>query len=357
MAHVQDIIHHRLYNQRIGPGKFELPGQVVTWFGAMQAQDYASAQWAIGLRCQHASLAAIEQAVADKSIARTWAMRGTLQVVAVADLRWMLTLLAPRIIANSAHRRRQLELDAAVFARSFEIFGKLLQGGKPVTRAELMLALEQAGIAPANQRGYHILHQAALERLICFGPLQGKQDTFVLLDEWAPQGKMLDRDEALAELARRYFQSHGPATLQDFVWWSGLTTGEARAALEAIKSRLHPETFEGQIYWLTENGLGSKDPSPAAYLLPAFDEYFLGYQTRAIILDSQYDKRAVSSNGVFRPMMVIDGQVVGIWKREIKKKAVVITLEPFNALTTAEEQALLLAANQYGAFMDLPVVL
>ena len=352
-----DIAHHRLYNQRIVPKKSELPSQVVARFGAMQAQDYAGVKWAIGLRCCSATDAAIEQAVVNKTIVRTWLMRGTLQVVAAADVRWMLELLAPRIIANSIRRYRQLELDDATFAHSYEALSKVLQGGKQLTRAEIMLVLEQAGISTTGQRVYHILRRAGLEGVICFGPMQDKEETFVLLDEWVPHSKIMKRDEALAELAGRYFGSHGPATLQDFIWWSGLKVADARTGLEIAKTRLDQEAIQGQTYWLPQNNSIFKDPVPTVYLLPAFDEYFLGYKVRDALLDAKYDKRAVSSNGVFRPMVVIDGQIVGIWKRVYERGSVIITPSPFNALTKTENQALVVAANQYGSFLGLPVML
>ncbi len=352
-----DIAHHWLYNQRIVQEKSELPSRVVAWFGAMQAQDYASVKWAIGLRCYDATDAIIEQTIVNKTIVRTWLMRGTLQVVAAADVGWMLELLAPRIIANSARRHQQLELDDATFVHSYETLTKALQGGKQLTRAEIMLVLEQAGISTTGQRGYHILRRAGLEGLICFGPIQDKQETFVLLDEWVPHSKNMKHDEALAELTGRYFGSHGPATLQDFIWWSGLKVADARTGLEIAKIRLDQETIEGQTYWTPQNNSILKDPSPTAYLLPAFDEYFLGYKARNAVLDAKYDKQAVSSNGVFRPMVVIDGQIVGIWKRMYEKGSVVITPSPFHSLTKAENQALVVAANQYGAFFGLSVML
>jgi len=352
-----DIAHHRLFSQRIAQEKFELPGQAVAWFGAMQAQDYASVKWAVGLRCYKATNATIEQAIADKAIIRTWIMRGTLQVVAAPDMHWILSLLAPRLIVNSAHRHQQLELDEAAFAQSYETLTSVLQGGKRLTRAEILLALEQAGISTSGQRGYHILWRAGLEGLICFGPMQDKEQTFVLLDEWVPGSRDMKRDEALAELARRYFGSHGPATLQDFVWWSGLTVADAKAGLEMAKTQLHQETIDGQTYWLFQNHPTPRDPSPTAYLLPAFDEYFLGYKTRNAILDPKYDKQAVSSNGIFRPMIVIDGQVAGTWKRTLKKGSVIIEPSAFNPFTEAENQSLLEAANRYGAFLGLTTVL
>lgn len=284
-------------------------------------------------------------------------MRGTLHLVTISDVRWMLALLAPRVIAKSARRHRQLELDEASFAHSFETLTRALQGGKRLTRADTMLILEQAGISTSGQRGYHILRQAGLEGLIYLGPIQDKQQTFVLLDEGAPQGKQMERDEALAELARRYFGSHGPATLQDFVWWSGLSVADARAGLDSAKTRLNQETIGGQSYWSLHQNSIADNPSPTAFLLPAYDEYYLGYKERGAVLDSKYDKKVVSRNGVFRPMIVIDGQVVGIWKRALKKGSVIITPGPFDPPTEAEDQAIQAAADQVGAFLGLSAVL
>jgi hypothetical protein len=351
-----DIARQRLYSQRIGQRKLDQPGQVVAWFGGMQAQDYAGARWAVGLRCAGATDATVERAIADGAIVRTWLMRGTLHFVARCDVRWMLSLLRPRVIGQSASRHRQLELDEITFARSHEALATALEGGRRATRAELLRALEQAGVSTSGQRGYHILRQAALAGLTCFGPMPEGEQTFVLLDEWVPQRKDMERDKALGELARRYFQSHGPATLQDFIWWSGLRVTDARAGLETAKAQLHHETVEGQTYWLVPDDAVPTDPSPTAYLLPAYDEYLLGYKARDAVLDARYLEPAASSGGVFRPIVVIDGQVAGIWRRALEEDSVTIRPSVLTALTEAESQALLAAADQYGAFVGLPAV-
>ncbi len=227
------ITQLRLYNQRIACSQFTSPHEVVAWLGAMQAQDYTGAKWSIGLRLPGSSDAAIEQAIAARAIVRTWPMRGTLHFVETSDVRWMLELLTPRIVAGSARRMQQLELDEAIIARSKELFARALQGGKQLTRGDMFQLLEGAGISSAGQRGYHLLARAAQDGMICFGVPSGKQQTFALLEEWAPQAKRLGREEALAELARRYFTSQGPATLQDFMWWSGLTAADARFGVQA----------------------------------------------------------------------------------------------------------------------------
>lgn len=352
-----DIASHRLSNQHIARSQFKKPGEAVSWLGAVQAQDYLGALWAVGLRMRNATDADIEQAIADKTIVRTWPMRGTLHFVAPADVRWMQALLTPRVMANSARRHAQLALDDVIFARGQELFAKVLRGGQQLTRKEMMDVLEQAGISTVNQRGYHILWWVAQTGLICFGPRRGKQPTFVLLDEWVPEGKKLTRDESLAELANRYFTGHGPATLQDFMWWSGLVATDARAGLEMAKSHLAQEVGDDQTYWLASSLPAAKDASPTAYLLPAFDEYTVAYKDRRAVLNPLYAKQANYGYDILNPTIIVDGQVVGTWKRTLKQDAVVITPTPFAKLNKAETRAVAVAGERYGQFIGLPAVL
>jgi hypothetical protein len=350
-----EIAQLRLQNQRIAWGKLPRPADVVAWLGALQAQDYASVLWAVGLRCEEGTLTGIERAIAEREILRTWLLRGTLHLVAPGDIRWMLGLLAPRLIQGGARRDRELALDEATYTRSFEVLTRALAKEKELTRKEMLSSLEQAGISTEGQRGYHILARAALEGLICFGPQRGKEQTFVLLDDWAPQGRQVSHDEALAELARRYFAGHGPATLADFTWWSGLPNQESRTGLELVKAELQQEDFADQTYWLQPAGAAKHEGLPAVYLLPGFDEYYLGYKDRSFLLDAKYERRAVSSNGIFRPMIVIDGRVAGTWKQEGKRGVVVLLPQPFESLAKDQEQALITAANLYGRFLGLPI--
>lgn len=352
-----NIARHRLWSQHIAGSGLGKPSEIVRWLGAVQAQDYLGSLWAIGLRMQNATQEVIEQAIADRTIIRTWPMRGTLHFVAATDVRWMLALLTPRVVANSQWRLKQLELDAGVFARSRKAFVNALRGGRHLSRNAMHKALEAAGIATAAGRGLHILGQLAQEGLICFGTRQAKQPTFALLDEWAPAAKARERDVALAELASRYFTSHGPATLQDFAWWSGLTMADARDALEMSKSHLVQEVIKGRTYWLSASVRTAKDGRPTAYVLPAYDEYTVAYKDRSAVLDPLHAKRASTGNGIFNPIIVIDGQVVGTWKRILEKGSVVITPNLFTALTKADKQALVMAAGEYGEFLKARVVL
>ncbi|MFN8475856.1 MAG: winged helix DNA-binding domain-containing protein [Anaerolineae bacterium] len=350
-----DIVAHRLHSQQLLGTQFRTPAEVVDWFGAVQAQDYPGGKWAIGLRLPGATDADIERAIADRSIIRTWPMRGTLHFVAAEDIRWMLEALTPRVVAGASSRHRQLELDDATFARSREVIAAALQGGKRLSRPAMYQTLDAAGISTQGQRGIHILGRLAQEGLICFGPHEGKQPAFVLLDEWAPNAKRLERDVALAELARRYFTSHGPATVQDFVWWSGLTAADARAGLDAVKSALVEERVDGQSYWLRPDITGGMPPAPLVHLLPAFDEYMVAYRDRGAALRA-VQARDIPTPGmiILGPIIVADGQFVGAWKRRLGKGSVSVAAQPLLPLTDAETHALAEAARRYGDFVGLP---
>jgi len=285
-------------------------------------------------------------------------MRGTLHFVAPADIYWMLALLTPRVIAGARSRHRQLELDQTDFDRSRDVLTRALQGGRQLTRGALYEILDAAGIATTGQRGIHILSRLAMDGLLCFAGRQGKQPALALLEEWIPPAKALDRDEALAELAGRYFTSHGPATLQDFTWWSGLTVVDAKVGIELAGFRLEREVIDGGLYWsAASDGGPAAGPAPStAYLLPPYDEYTVAYRDRSAVLDPAHGK-IMSSNGIFHPIIVLDGQVAGTCKRAIKKGAVAITLSPYAPLKKKERQAVAEAAERYGAFLGLPAAL
>lgn len=355
-----DIGLTRLANQGVLAQPFTQPAQVVAWLGAMQAQDYLGAFWAIGLRMANTSAppteALIEQAIADRTIIRTWPMRGTLHFVAAQDVRWLLQLLTPRQIQQAAGRYRQLELDDAVFAQSQAIMVNALHGGNELTRDELMQALERAGVATTGQRGYHLLGRAAQDGLICFGARSGKQQTFVLLDEWLAPTPPLRRDEALAELARRYFTSHGPATLPDLVRWAGITVKEAKQGVAAAGAALVQETVAGQIYWLPHPMPVVATPALPVYLLPGFDEFVLGYGERSAVLDPAFaDRICPGGNGIFNATVVIDGKLAGTWKRTLKKSGVMVEWTPFQPFTPLQTAALTVAAQRYSKFLNLPL--
>ena len=351
-----EIARQRLVNQRIEGERFEKPEEVVRWLGAIQAQDYPQALWAIGLRLRSATVADVAKAIAEGEIVRTWPMRGTLHLVPPEDAKWMLELSAARILARDGRRLGQLGLDESIIERCKELFYEALRGNRRLSRPEMMRLLEEAGIATQGQRGYHVLWYASQDGLICPGPMQDKQQTFVLLDEWVPRSRELSRDDSLAELARRYFASHGPATVHDFAWWSGLTVTEARSGLEATPAALTSEMVDGREYWMTGDTQdhAACDES-SVHLLPAFDEYLLGYRDRTAVLAREDASKVVpGGNGVFRPTVVVGGRVVGTWKRRLKKNAIDLTLEPFTPPGDWEERALE-AARSFSNFIGLPL--
>lgn len=349
-----DLAALRLKNQRISAARCKRPEEVVAWMGAMQAQDYAQALWAVGLRTRAATLADVERAIADGKLLRTWPMRGTLHFVAPRDARWMLALSGARQIAAARGRRRQLGLGEDTFARSQQVFFDALSGGKRLPRPQMMQLLEQAGISTAGQRGIHILGQAAQNGLLYIGPREGKQHTFGLLDELVPGAQILPREQALAELARRYFTGHGPASERDFAWWSGLSLTDARAGLATARG-LASLTVDDTTYWLAEDTLDIRvSDASGVHLLPGFDEYFIGYTDRsAVIAPEDQPKIVPGGNGMFYPMLVVDGQIRGVWKREIKKQALNLSVQPFAPLESAgpiEE-----AIARYSRFLGLPL--
>ena len=353
-----DIARQRLLHQHIARPTFKKPGDVVGWLGAVQAQDYAGAKWALGLRLQGATDVDMEQAFTEGAILRTHLMRPTWHFVTPVDIRWMLVLTAPRVNAANAYYYRKLDLDQAIFTRSNAALVKALQGGKQLTRDELRLVLQRAGIATEGElRMGYLMMRAELDGIVCSGARRGKQFTYALLDERAPHARPLRRDEALAELARRFFMSRGPATVQDFAKWSGLTTTDAKCGLEVNKARLRNEVIDGQTFWLSRSVPSVRDVSPTAYLLSIYDEYISGYKDRSAIADAGQIAKLRALGNALAYIILVDGQIVGTWKRTFRKDSVVIGTNVFTSLRMAKKRAIALAAHQYGEFLGLPVVL
>jgi len=342
-----NIAHRRLASQQLTSAAFQTPEEVVRWQGAVQAQDYYGALWALGLRMRDASAHAVEQAMSEGRIVRTHPMRETWHFVAAEDIRWLLSLTAPRMIAGSTSWYRRLELDSTTIAASEQAMTKALEGGKQLTRRELAAALEQAGIVARGLRLTFLVIRAELDGVIVSGARRGKQFTSALLDELVPASRSLTRDEALARLVRRYFTSHGPATAQDFAWWSSLTVAEARAGLVMVGSELANEAIGGQTYWFSPSLPHEHMPAPTALLLPAYDEYTVAYRDRRAVVDPAHAKQ--TSNGL-APTVVVNGQVVGTWKRTVKGASLTIEPEFLVPLSAVESRAVEDAARCYGSF-------
>src|SRR5262245_27317878 len=299
---------------------------------------------------QRAREADIEAAFSDGRILRTHVMRPTWHFVAPDDIRWMLALTASRVSAAMAPYNRRLELDAAVFRRSQRAMVRALRGGRQLTRQELKAVLQRAGVqADGVQRLAHIVMQAELDAVICSGARRGKQFTYALLDERGPMSRERSRDDSIAELARRYFNSHGPAQLHDFAWWSGLTVADARAGLASVQRDLAQDTVDGRTYWFSSSMRRLTVPR-RAYLLPLFDEYLIAYKDRRAALDTSRWTR-IASRDPFSAPIVVNGEVVGGWKRFQKKDGVGIALTPFAPLDKRDVAAIKEAARTYTRFV------
>jgi hypothetical protein len=286
--------------------------------------------------------------MASGSIIRTHVLRPTWHFITPADAHRMIELTAPRINALSASMYRQLQLDSVVFRRSNDALAKALAGGKQLNRAEMMETLQQAGVATDDLRFIHLLMRAELDRVICSGGRQGKQFTYALFDERVPANKGFVKEEALALLAQQYFTSRGPATLQDFTWWSGLAAADAKIGLETIKPGLRSINIEGSEYWMAKETPAIAGKAPVAHLLPAFDEFAVAYKNRTATVNPKYLMQA--RHVIFDPSVVVNNQVVGTWKRTAGKNTIDITLNPFGNLSKAHKKAVDAAAERFRKF-------
>jgi hypothetical protein len=353
-----DIVRHRLHNQLLSQTELIQPNQVVARLGAIQSQDYAGAKWALAQRTKGLTDVEIDQAFNEGKILRTHLMRPTWHFVAPEDIRWMLALTGPRVHVGNAFMYRQVELDKPIIHKSYKVLEKALQGHRHLTRTELASDFEKAGILAEGQRLSYFMMSAELDGIICSGPRRGKQFTYALMEERAPNARKLNYDEALAELTQRYFSSRGPASLQDFTWWSGLTMADAKKGIEILKPQFVEEMFDGKMYWYDPSVAAVMEKSPAAHLLPNYDEYFIGFKDRSAIGEIVRQFNLDANNPAFiAHIIIIDGQIVGGWKRTFKKDAVIIELNLLTKLTKVENLAILAAIEQYSKFLDLPVQL
>lgn len=353
----ENIASSRLQNQQISQRHLTTVEQIVAWHGAMQAQEYTSVKWAIGLRLPGGTDAIVEAAIDAAAIVRTHILRPTWHFVAAADLRWMMRLSAPQIMTQAASRARELGLDAATFHRCNDLIARTLEGGKQRTRSELAEALQAGGVSVDSSRMVHLMMQAELDLVVCNGSRRGKEQTYALVDEHIPATAQPDREESLALLAHRYFSSHAPATLPDFIWWSGLKVGDARKALELIKTELRSLELAGISYWMPKGYELSPAAEHSAFLLPAFDEFLVSYKDRSASLDPAHTAHSITSNGIFKPVVVLDGRVAGVWSKTEKKSAVVIEPQLFKAIGPDEKKGMARAAAHFAKFMEKEVVL
>ncbi|MFI5412394.1 MAG: winged helix DNA-binding domain-containing protein [Candidatus Micrarchaeales archaeon] len=365
-----DITKYRLATQNIAlADATKSPEEVLSSFGAIQAQDYPASLWAIGLRCKEGTTVKdIENAIIKKKIARTWLMRGTLHFAASRDMHWMLNLFRPRLLHTAIMRDKHLGLSDKVIERTKTLFYNALKKEKILTRKEMYKILDKGGVPSKNNLGYHMLYRAAWDGVICFGPYTDKEQTFVLLDDHIVERNELSEEQANAELALRYFSSHGPATLKDYVWWSGLTVKDARLGIEKNTSKLNEEVILGNTYYMPKR-MPKINDAHSVHLLPAFDEYLVSYADRNAMLGDPKMQKAIKrmiqtqkltvihSNGIFSPVIVVDGAVVGTWKRKIDKGKLVVAFTPYVKISKDDMRLAKEETERYGRFLGMEVVI
>ncbi len=350
----EDISRYRLANQRVAASKFTKPEQVATWLLAVQAQEYWGGKWSIGLRFPNATDIALERAVVQRRIARTWPMRGTIHFLAAQDVSWMVNLLAPRVTRKVRSYHRALGLTEAIINKSRKLIIKALKGTQ-LSRQEIYAVLAKAGIATHAMRGLFIMGYLAHEGTICFAAPKGKKPTFALLEEWVPRGTKRSTEQALAEVTLRYFTSHGPATMHDLAWWSGLTQVEIKAGLAAVGKKLRSEVIEGKTYWMAPKLPKIQKNTGKFYLLPTYDELVIGYKDRtALIAPADAATMAPAGNALFSSVFIDGaGKAAGTWRRKLTKAGISFTFGHFRKLTKAEQAQLNAAAERYAQFLGL----
>jgi hypothetical protein len=351
------LLQLRLVNQRLLSSPLTRPEQVVAALGAVQAQDYPAAKWAVGQRLPQGTDVAVEKAFNSGRILRTHVLRPTWHFVSPRDIRWMLDLTGPRLkrLLQGAYRR--LGLQEQVLRASSRALGRALGRGEALTREELAVAVREAGVSLGGMRMGPLLAWAEFDGLICSGPRRGRHFTYMLFEARVPRAARLGRDEALAELALRYFESHGPATLRDFIWWSGLTAADAKRGIAAVARKLEQAEADRTTYWWREPPSRPKPPAAAfAHLLPVYDEYFVAYRDRSAAAP---DRRPASpstfhDNPIFYPTVVVNGRLVSAWTRTIGKAGTVVTAGP-PAVAASIKPAIAAAAARYERFLGRPV--
>ncbi len=338
--------------QQIADPEFRCPQETVSWMGAMQAQDFNMAKWGLGLRLKGNTEEDIDAAINSAAIIRTHVLRPTWHFVSASDVHWMLDLTAPRIKQSMAGRLKQLELDNKLLNKSNRIIEKKLEKCYYATRKELITELNRAKIVTNENRASHLFLHAELNKLICSGEVRGREITYALLEQRVASPNKLSRPECLAKLAAKYFQSRNPATLQDFVWWSGLTITDAKNGIEMIRDEYCREKINGSEYWISNSAAGFKKLKSGFFLLPSFDEFLIGYTDRSAAIEAGHQSKAFSKNGIFWPTVIANGKVKGIWKREIKKDAVSITIQFFDSQLQPSKNVLKREAQKLKTFLN-----
>jgi hypothetical protein len=343
----------RLHQQQITNKTFATPQSLVGYMGAIQAQDYPMSKWAIGLRVSESTDTEIEAALDSGQLVRTHVLRPTWHIVSGQDVRWMLAISKKQIKSAMSSYDKTLGIDAATYHKTNYLIIKALED-KCLTRAEVMNEIEKGGIATNSSRAVHFMMNAEIEGIVCNGVMRGKEQTYALMDEKVPKGLVFSHEEAVSELAKRYFTSHAPATIQDFNWWSGLGMGDCRKGLESIKSQLQSFDMDGKTYFIPKD-LADIPFKESIFFLPSFDEYCVSYKNRDAVFNAAWQSNAITSNGIFKPIIVVNGQVVGIWKRTHKPKTIAIETTFFDERDSVSTQEIENQIRSFGAFLQKPI--
>ena len=345
------IAERRLWNQHITTRGLRRPADVVAWFGAMQAQEYEPATWALGLRmADGAANKDVQRAFDEGRILRTHVMRPTWHFVTPADIRWLLELTAPRVHRILSYYNRALELDAKTLTRGAAVIERALGAGHHLTRAELADSLRRARLPMIGNRLARVVMHAELEGVICSGRRREREFTYALLGERAANARRLPHEEALATLGQRFFRSHGPATIRDFAWWSGLTMADGKRATEMLRARR--EVIDDLAYWTIEDSPRVTARKQQVHLLPIYDEYLVAYRDRKAVPHGPSTVVSSSSGSVtFQHAFVIAGEVAGTWRLTRSTTGVVIRGVPLRRLHATERRALAAAVQRFEKFL------
>lgn len=348
------VLHQRILHQGLNKPLFETPCDVVKYFGAVQAQDYSSAKWGVCLRMKNPLEKEMDEAFDEGKILRTHFMRPTWHLVAPEDLNWIQQLTSPRVKSILSHYDRKMGVDSVLLKRAHTIFENALRKNDFLTRNELKKELSQKGILADGQKLAHLIMHAELDALLCSGPRNRKQFTYALVENRVRKPLKLTRDEALAELTKRYFTSHGPATIHDMGWWSGLPLHEVKKGIERNGHSLMSETLDGKIYWRAPNSREDTRALTKAHLLPIYDEFFIGYKNSSHVYRELMEKKGDKTpHIIFNNALVIGENVKGTWKKTIVKKNMEITISLFSPLRVHEKPSLEEAVKRYGSFLGV----
>jgi hypothetical protein len=362
MTSQHEVALQRVVAQQLAQPRARTAPEAVDALVALQAQDLESGLASVALRVARGTRSTAVRALDDGDVVRSWPLRGTLHLVLATDLPWLIRLLSSRSIAAARTRARGLGIDDALISRATDTAIGALTGTRGLVREDLYRHWNEAGVDTDAQRGYHLLWHLAQRGVVCLGPLDGgRQQRIVLLDEWITHPRALEDDEALAELAARYFRGHGPATVRDLARWAGLTQTVARAATELAAPTLGRTAIDGTEHLhdpqIAELLAARRSAARGVLLLPGFDELILGYEDRSATVPASAAPRiAPGSNGMFLPTIVSDGQVVGTWRRSRRGSPAAIETTMLAGVPPALAGAIARAAANRQADVAVPAV-